>query len=140
MHWLADLNPIGATFLGIEWHFWKVIGWTGNVVFFSRFLVQWWATEKTKQVVIPNAFWYLSLVGSLLLLAYGISKRDSVFIFAYLFTWIPYIRNLMISHQVRKSLVQCSQCEVPSPAKARFCAECGVPLAGTAGAVPNASK
>ena len=43
-------------FLGIEWHWWKVIGWLGNFVFFSRFMVQWYATEKRKQVVVPAAF------------------------------------------------------------------------------------
>lgn len=128
MQWLPLLTPVGVSFLGIEWHFWKVVGWMGNAIFFSRFLVQWWATEKKKQVVIPNAFWYLSLAGSLILLAYSLYRRDSVFIFAYLFTWIPYIRNLMISHRVRKSLVQCSGCETSSPARAKFCPECGTRL------------
>ena len=38
-------------FFWVEWHFWKVIGWLGNIVFFSRFIVQWIATEKRKRVV-----------------------------------------------------------------------------------------
>jgi len=33
----------------------------GPVLFGSRFVVQWWASERRKQVVIPRAFWYLSL-------------------------------------------------------------------------------
>src|SRR6185436_12459999 len=74
-------------FLGIDWHFWKVLGWTGNIIFFSRFFVQWIATERRKQVVVPLSFWWLSLIGSILLLAYGLWQRDSVFIFAYAFTW-----------------------------------------------------
>ncbi|MDQ6630630.1 MAG: lipid-A-disaccharide synthase N-terminal domain-containing protein, partial [Verrucomicrobiota bacterium] len=90
-------------FLGIEWSVWKVIGWCGNVIFFSRFFVQWFATEKKKEVIIPLSFWWLSLIGSLLLLIYGIRQRDSVFIFAYAFTWIPYIRNLMIHHRHAQS-------------------------------------
>ncbi len=80
------LFPSGR-FLGIEWHVWKVVGWLGNAVFFSRFVVQWYATEKRKQVVVPSAFWWLSLTGSLLLLAYALFyQKDSVFIFAYAFT------------------------------------------------------
>ncbi|HUR44497.1 MAG TPA: lipid-A-disaccharide synthase N-terminal domain-containing protein, partial [Candidatus Saccharimonadales bacterium] len=114
-----DSTPHVATFLGIDWNFWKYLGWLGNAVFFSRFLVQWWATEKRKQVVIPNAFWYLSLAGSFILLAYSFHKRDSVFIFAYLFTWIPYIRNLMISHRMKKAMPSCTECRTAAPEHAR---------------------
>ena len=59
-NWIWD----GRLFLGIEWHVWKVIGWAGNVIFFSRFFVQWIATEKQKRVVVPISFWWLSLIGS----------------------------------------------------------------------------
>src|SRR5262245_46361636 len=92
MNGLSEILMPGGRFLGIEWHAWKVIGWLGNAVFFSRFLIQWRATEKRKQVVVPSLFWWLSLIGSLLLLAYSLHRRDSVFVFAYAFTWIPYIR------------------------------------------------
>ena len=78
--------------LGIEWSVWKVVGWFGNAVFSTRFLIQWYATEKKKQVVVPQAFWWLSLIGSVTLLCYGLFYlKDSVVIFAYAFTWIPYI-------------------------------------------------
>jgi lipid-A-disaccharide synthase-like uncharacterized protein len=93
MDWMSNLFGDGK-FLGIEWNTWKIIGWMGNAVFFSRFFLQWYATERRKQVVVPPAFWWLSLAGSGLLLSYALFyRRDSVFIFAYLFTWIPYIRN-----------------------------------------------
>ena len=83
----------GGKFLGIEWSAWKVIGWIGNAVFFSRFIVQWYATERHKQVVVPVIFWWLSLLGSFLLFAYALFyKKDSVFIFAYAFAWIPYVQ------------------------------------------------
>ncbi len=123
-HWLW----INDKFLGVEWGFWKVLGWTGNVVFFSRFFVQWWATEKTRRVVVPNAFWWLSLSGSLLLLAYSLHHRDSVFIYAYAFTWIPYIRNLIISRRVARERMFCGGCRTGRPSGAKFCAECGEKL------------
>jgi lipid-A-disaccharide synthase-like uncharacterized protein len=110
---------------GIEWHAWKIVGWAGNVIFFSRFFVQWWATEKNKQVVVPNSFWWLSLIGSLLLLAYGLYRRDSVFIFAYAFTWIPYIRNLVISHRSTRDEFRCANCETLCAPTAVFCSQCG---------------
>lgn len=119
-----DLIFPGGQFLGIAWSTWKVIGWIGNVVFFSRFFVQWYATEKKKEVVIPSAFWWLSLVGSLLLLIYGIRQRDSVFIFAYAFTWIPYIRNLIIHYRHRQAQKVCV-CGKASPPAANYCSACG---------------
>ena len=119
----------GNRFLGIEWHFWKAVGWIGNVVFFSRFFVQWLATEKHKKVMIPVSFWWLSLTGSILLLAYGVSQHDSVFIFAYAFTWIPYIRNIVIHHRTKEARQQCSACGLDHDAQAVFCQSCGVKLA-----------
>ena len=113
-------------FLGIEWHVWKIIGWVGNIVFFSRFMVQWYATEKRKQVMVPPSFWWLSVVGSLLMLAYALfSKRDSVLIFAYAFNWIPYVRNLVIHYRHLESHVACSGCARECPPQYNFCPACG---------------
>lgn len=117
-------------FLGIDWDAWKVIGWLGNIAFSLRFFVQWCATEKKKEVVIPMSFWWLSLIGSTLLLAYAVfDRKDSVFIFAYAFTWIPYIRNLIIARRNRDEAPDnCVACNTKAPPHAKYCAECGEPL------------
>ena len=128
MDWLTDLIWYDGKFFGIEWSVWKVVGWAGNVAFFTRFFIQWYATEKLKRVVIPVAFWWLSLVGSLLLLCYSLRKQDSVFIFAYLFTWIPYIRNLVIHYRHNKACIQCYSCGTSCPPRSNFCFECGSSL------------
>lgn len=131
MDWLQNLLWHDGKLLGVDWHFWKIIGWTGNLTFFSRFLVQWYATEKRKQVVVPIAFWWLSLTGSLLLFSYALFyEQDSVFIFAYAFTWIPYIRNLVIHRRHAAAIHICSHCAAASPPTAKFCSECGAQLAG----------
>ncbi len=127
---LTNLIWHDGKLFGIEWSFWKAIGWCGNAVFSSRFIVQWYATEKKKQVVVPTAFWWLSLIGSLLLLIYGLRQKDSVFIFAYAFTWIPYIRNLMIHHKNDKANRVCTKCEAVSAPSANFCSKCGNNLSG----------
>ena len=129
MDWLKDLVWHNGKLFGIEWGWWKLIGWLGNAVFFSRFFVQWYATEKLKRVVVPVAFWWLSLVGSLLLLAYALFyKHDSVFIFAYAFTWIPYIRNLIIHQRHEDAHLDCPECAHSCPPHSKYCSECGAPL------------
>jgi len=129
MDWLTDLIWHDGMFLGIHWGFWKFVGWLGNGVFFSRFLVQWYATEKLKRVVVPTAFWWLSLIGSLLLLSYALfGKGDSVFIFAYAFTWIPYIRNLVIHHRHTNAHVTCPACDYSCPPHSNYCMVCGTAL------------
>ena len=120
-----DLIFFNERFLGIEWNTWKVIGWIGNIVFFSRFVVQWWATEKMKEVVVPNSFWWLSLIGSLLLLAFAIKQQQSVFIFAYAFTWVPYIRNLVISYRAKGARCSCLNCGSTCGPRDIFCSQCG---------------
>jgi lipid-A-disaccharide synthase-like uncharacterized protein len=129
MDWLTNLIWHNGNLFGIEWGAWKVIGWLGNAFFFSRFFVQWYATEKRKQVVVPTAFWWLSLAGSLLLLSYALfHQRDSVFIFAYAFTWIPYIRNLVIHRRHTAAQMKCAACGKTGPPHSRFCFWCGAKL------------
>lgn len=129
MDWLNALILHDGKFLGIDWSVWKVVGWLGNTVFFSRFFVQWYATEKLKRVVVPTAFWWLSLTGSLLLLTYSVRQQDSVFIFAYAFTWIPYIRNLIIHRRHKEAHLDCRKCGQSCAPQANFCSSCGTRLA-----------
>jgi len=128
MQSLTDLIWYHGHFLGIEWHFWKVIGWLGNAVFTSRFIVQWYATEKKGQVVVPLSFWWLSLGGSWLLLSYAFFRHDSVFIYANLFNWIPYIRNLIIHRRHVDAHLDCESCGKSCPPRSNFCANCGTQL------------
>ena len=119
-----------GTILGLNWViFWTSVGWLGNAVFFSRFLVQWYATEKRKQVIVPVLFWWLSLTGSLLLLLYALFyDKHHVIIFAYLFTWIPYTRNLVIHYRHTRAHTTCPACGKSCPPQANFCSQCGARL------------
>ena len=118
-----------GSFSGIEWTVWKVVGWMGNVVFSSRFFVQWYATEKRKQVVVPIDILVVEPGRVAFIFAYALFyKKDSVFIFAYAFTWIPYIRNLVIHHRHERARRWCPDCGAVLPGAANYCGQCGARL------------
>jgi lipid-A-disaccharide synthase-like uncharacterized protein len=126
MHTLTHLIWHDGKFLGVAWSLWKVVGYAGTAIFFSRFLVQWYATEKRQQVVVPQAFWWLSLAGTLLIFAYAIHQRDSVFIISNAFAWIPYIRSLIIHRRHKAAMSNCAGCGQKNPPQANYCPHCGV--------------
>jgi lipid-A-disaccharide synthase-like uncharacterized protein len=78
---------------------WIALGLCGQLLFFSRFVVQWIASEKARRSIVPNAFWYLSILGSLLLLAYSLYRRDLVFILGSLMGSLIYFRNLWLIYK-----------------------------------------
>ncbi len=75
---------------------WFVIGMVGQLVFAGRFVVQWIASEREKRVVIPVAFWWLSITGGLVTLAYAVKRQDPVFMIAQAGGLVMYFRNLVI--------------------------------------------
>ena len=75
---------------------WLAAGLLGNALFFSRFLVQWLASERAGVSYVPRVFWHLSLIGSAFLLAYALHRRDPIFVLAYLPNGFVYLRNLAL--------------------------------------------
>jgi len=71
-----------------------VLGFTAQILFSARFLVQWIASERAKKSVIPISFWFLSLIGGGLLLIYSIGRKDPVFILGQSVGVFIYSRNL----------------------------------------------
>lgn len=78
---------------------WLVFGFLGNLPFFARFFVQWVASERAQRSYVPISFWYLSLVGSVILLVYALHRQDPIFTLAYLPNAFVYVRNLMLIRQ-----------------------------------------
>lgn len=81
---------------------WIAIGFLGQGMFFMRFLVQWIASEKEGKSIIPHSFWYFSIAGSLILLAYAIWRQDPVIILGQSTGFIIYFRNLYLISRTRK--------------------------------------
>lgn len=80
---------------------WMAVGFAGQIFFFGRFVIQWIQSERRGRSVIPTVFWYLSLGGGLLLLAYAIHRRDPVFIAGQAAGSVVYVRNLMLIRRHR---------------------------------------
>ena len=83
---------------------WLVVGFAGQAVFTGRFVLQWLYSEIHKRSLIPVGFWYLSMAGSALLLAYAIYRQDPVFIAGQSFGFVVYLRNLQLISQQAKAV------------------------------------
>ncbi|HHI79966.1 MAG TPA: hypothetical protein ENK02_08290 [Planctomycetes bacterium] len=100
--WISGADPLLASLASLVEEApripttWLVIGGIGQAVFFSRFLVQWIVSESKKRSVIPTAFWWLSLLGASILLAYAIFRKDPIFIIGQVSGFLIYIRNLLL--------------------------------------------
>ena len=84
---------------------WMGFGFLGQGIFFSRWLVQWLVSERKAESQIPVSFWYMSLVGSVIVLAYAIHIADLVFMAGQSVGTVVYIRNIMLLHQANKRVV-----------------------------------
>jgi len=80
---------------------WIVIGFIGQALFSARFVLQWLASERARRSIIPTAFWYFSLAGSMVLLAYAIHRADPVFIVGQATGLVIYLRNLYLIKAAR---------------------------------------
>jgi lipid-A-disaccharide synthase-like uncharacterized protein len=90
-YFFSNLTNFELTFL--------VIGFLGQGLFASRFIVQWIYSEKEGKSVIPIHFWYLSIFGGLGLLVYAISRQDPVIIMGQVFGIFIYTRNLYLIYK-----------------------------------------
>ncbi len=88
-------SPIGIA--------WVTLGLLGQVLFTGRMIVQWLASEKKKQSVVPPAFWWMSLFGASMLIAYFIWRKDIVGFLGQGTGWLIYGRNLWMIYHPRKT-------------------------------------
>ena len=91
INYFADLSNIELIFL--------IIGFLGQGLFASRFIVQWIYSEKKGASEIPLIFWYLSIFGGLGLLTYAIFRKDPVIISGQIFGIFIYLRNLILIYR-----------------------------------------
>jgi len=91
VNYINNLNNIELIFL--------VIGFLGQGLFASRFIVQWIYSEKRGESHIPIVFWYLSIFGGMGLLVYALFRKDPVIILGQTFGLFIYLRNLILIYK-----------------------------------------
>ena len=95
-----------ASWLGAETRaelVWILVGLGGQVLFMMRFVIQWIVSEKAKRSTIPVSFWWLSIGGAAILLAYAIYRADPVFILGQSLGFFIYARNLWLIHAEQRA-------------------------------------
>jgi lipid-A-disaccharide synthase-like uncharacterized protein len=85
---------------------WLAVGFSGQLLFTARFLVQWISSERARRSIVPMAFWYLSLAGGLTLLSYALYRQDPVFIAGQAAGAVVYIRNIVLIVRERRALAE----------------------------------
>ncbi len=76
-----------------------IIGFTGQGLFASRFIIQWIYSERKGESSIPILFWYLSIFGGIGLLIYALFRKDPVIILGQTFGIFIYLRNLILIYK-----------------------------------------
>lgn len=102
--WWAALTPAELM--------WLFAGLMGQAMFSARWLIQWFITEKSRRSTMPDTFWYLSLVGGMLVFAYGLHKMDPVILLGQ-FGIVIYARNLFFIRQEKQSAEHPTSAAVP---------------------------
>ena len=72
-------------------------GWLGQACFFSRFFLQWLASERARSSVVPRSFWWLSLIGAVLMSAYSLSRGTTLLLFGFPVSGAIAVRNLVLA-------------------------------------------
>lgn len=94
---LLGLNNLSSTEL-----IWVSFGTTGQLIFFSRWIIQWLSSERYKSSIIPVAFWWCSLAGGIITLIYANHIGSFPFMLAQAIGITVYSRNLLLIYR-RKS-------------------------------------
>jgi lipid-A-disaccharide synthase-like uncharacterized protein len=83
---------------------WLILGFAGQALFASRFIVQWFRSEMEGRSVVPLAFWYLSIAGGLVSFVYAVHIGSAPFALGQGSGLLVYLRNLWLIHRERAAL------------------------------------
>lgn len=88
---------------------WLTVGFLAQSMFSMRFIIQWIASEKAKQSIVPEAFWYFSFIGGFMLFIYALHRMDPVFILGQGTGLFIYSRNIYLIWKNKKLNLQSNE-------------------------------
>jgi len=98
--WMQDWFDVDA-----PWEmWWLLVGLVAQAAFFTRWIIQWIASERRGESVVPTVFWWCSLVGATMLLIYFVGRREPVGVLGQAIGWAVYSRNLYLIRAKRQLL------------------------------------
>ena len=89
------------SWVSTHFNMWTLLGFFGQGLFMTRFVVQWIASERARKSVMPEIFWYFSLAGGLIVFTYAVHRQDPVFIMGQGLGLFVYVRNIYFIHKHR---------------------------------------
>ena len=93
---VTDLREYLYDVFVAKFDFWLAFGLAAQLLFTARFVIQWFASERAGKSVVPMAFWFLSMGGGIMLLIYGIVRREPIIILGQALAVVIYLRNIML--------------------------------------------
>lgn len=100
--WLLQALKV-SSWVGVLWF---MVGLTGQMMFFGRMLVQWVTAERKGQVVIPPSFWWMSLLGGLMLFTYFVWRREPIGVLGQSTGIVIYARNIRLIGKEKRRLAR----------------------------------
>jgi lipid-A-disaccharide synthase-like uncharacterized protein len=81
---------------------WVWVGYGGQAIFFSRWVVQWFVSEKAGKSEIPIVFWWISIIGGCITLLYAYVKAEPVLFLGQILALLMYSRNLVLASRAKQ--------------------------------------
>lgn len=96
--WRREMAVSPGALAGLDPYvlFWIGVGAVGQGLFALRFLVQWLATERAGHSIVPDVFWYISVLAACLLISSHASRGEWVFVAGLTSTLVVYARNIVL--------------------------------------------
>jgi lipid-A-disaccharide synthase-like uncharacterized protein len=95
----AFIIRFGEESFDVNWALITWLGLIGQAILNTRFIYQWYVSEKYGESILPSGFWWLSVFGATLLIFYAFHRNDPVILLSQAIALVPYVRNIMLSQR-----------------------------------------